>query len=632
MAQATPIENSRATPMDTAAISGIRDNEIFQRVMPQNTAAITVKLLAPLSTSSYKYYVVSLLDDYGIRESVLGEGVYNGGNLITFSLPPQPRFKNVRISFSYDANSPESLRWNGPQLNAGEVFLVAGQSNAANHGEPGTSPLLANPVHRGVDVSYSPALWLPLEENKKYYETIDDSVNKSAIWAKFADSLGAALQTAEGRSFPIPVAVLNVAFGGSAVEFWQYFPGDLSPYGPNLNLFPRLRLGGTALNRLDANGANICSFRAVLWHQGEANSERSFTQPNYIPGTSIALGVADRKTYASMLTQVATDFRSQTGCAQPWMIASATWESAYWWNFDGKPVSEKFRAETEIRKGQRHLWSHVPVDAGEPVFKAGPDTDMFSGDVAGYGAPGYRRDGVHMTHAGQDLHGELWASRVAKLIDPGIAVVDEKTRVAEAGNVLAAFKSQLGRTDEEMEYDNEGLRYWVQTKIANPTLDVGTGFANSDERYIRDSFQSILGRRPAFWEATYWVNQLASGATTRATLIGPNKAGYENTLSANGRTIFRLYVNVMGRTLPEIQQDAGGLAYWTSILDNHLASESAIADNFRASAEYRVRSAFVKAFSRQPTLTEMNKYFNSAGSYSDAALAQQVWNAENAQP
>jgi hypothetical protein len=333
-----------------------------------------------------------------------------------------------------------------------------------------------------------------------------------------------------------------------------------------------------------------------------------------------------------MLTQVATDFRSQTGCAQPWMIASATWESAYWWNFDGKPVSEKFRAETEIRKGQRHLWSHVPVDAGEPVFRAGPDTDMFSGDVAGYGAPGYRRDGVHMTHAGQDLHGELWASRVAKLIDPGIAVVDEKTRVAEAGNVLAAFKSQLGRTDEEMEYDNEGLRYWVQTKIANPTLDVGAGFANSDERYIRDSFQNILGRRPAFWEATYWVNQLASGATTRATLIGPNKAGYENTLSTNGRTIFRLYVNVMGRTLPEIQQDAGGLAYWTSILDNHLASESAIADNFRASAEYRVRSAFVKAFGRQPTLTEMNKYFNSAGSYSDAALAQQVWNAENAQP
>jgi hypothetical protein len=628
MAQATPIENGAAIVWPADFVSGIRANEIFQRAMPQNSASITVKLMTPPPAYIYKYYVVSLLDDYGNRESVLGEGGYYGGNLITFSLSPQSKFKNIRISFSSDANSPESARWNSPSLNVGEVFLVAGQSNAANHGAVGTPPLAANLVHRVVDPSNAPASWLPLEEQKGYYSTVDGSTNTGSPWAKFANSLGTQLQQYEGRAFPVPVAVLNVAYGGSAVEFWQYFSSDVSPYGTNWNLFPRLRLGGTTLNRLDSNGANTCSFRAVLWHQGEANSERSFSQANYIPGTSITLGKADRKTYASMLTQVARDFRSQTGCAQPWMLASATWESAFWWNNDGKPVAEKFRAETEIRKGQRYLWSHVPTDSTEPVFKAGPDTDMFSGDVSGYGAAGYRRDGVHMTHPGLELHGDLWASRAANLIDPGIAVAAENVKVPEVGTVMSAFTQQLGRTSEEMEYDNEGLRYWVQTKIANPTLDVGSGFASSDERYIRDTFQNIAGRRPAFWEATYWVNQLASGATTRTTLTGPTKAGYENTLSANGKTIFRLYVNVMGRTLPDIQQDAGGLAYWTSILDNHQATESAIADTFRASAEYRVRSAFVQAFSRQPSQTELNKYVNSAGSTTDAALAQQIWNAE----
>jgi hypothetical protein len=627
MAQATPIENSRATPMAAGAITGILDNQIFQRAMPQNAASITVKLETPPSTSSYKYYVVSLLDDYGInRESVLAEGVYNGGSFITFNLSPQSRFKNIRISFSYDASSPESLRWNGPKLNAGEVFLVAGQSNAANHGQVGT-PLLANTLHRGVDVSNSTVLWQPLEEQKHYYATYEtDPTISGAIWAEFAEKLGTTLQQYEGRSSPVPVAVLNVAYGGSAVEFWQYSPSGGNTYGAGRYLFPRLALGGTTLNRLASSGASTCSFRAVLWHQGEANSERSFTQPNTIPGSSTVFGVADRKTYAGMMTQLARDFRSQTGCAQPWMVASATWESAYWWNNDGKPVSEKFRAEAEIRKGQRYLWSHVPVDAGEPVFKAGPDTDLFSGDVAGYGAAGYRRDGVHLTAFGQDLHGDLWASRVANLIDPGIPVVDEKTQVAEAANVLAAFKTQLYRTDEEVEYDNEGFRYWVQARIANPGIDVAAGFAASDERYIRDTFQNILGRRPAFWEATYWVNQLASGATTRATLTGPDKAGYENTLSANGKRIFRLYMNVMGRSLPDILQDAGGMAYWTSILDNNQATESAIADAFRASVEYRVRGAFVKSFGRQPSKNELDAWVTPANSLSDAALAQQIWN------
>jgi hypothetical protein len=634
MAQATPIENSRATPMLASAISGILDNQIFQRTMPQNTATVTVKLENPPSTASYKYYVVSLLDDYGInRESVLGEGVYNGGSYITFNLSPQAKFKNIRISFSYDGNSPESLRWNGPKLNAGEVFLVAGQSNAANHGEVGAS-LVANALHRGVDVSNNTVLWKPLEEQKSYYATqeTDPNINGS-IWAEFAEKLGVTLQQSEGRSAPVPVAVLNVAFGGSALEFWQYSPSGSNTYGAGRYLFPRLALGGTTLNRLASNGANTCSFRAVLWHQGEANSERSFTQPNTIPGTSDVLGAADRKTYASMMTKLATDFRSQTGCAQPWMVASVSWESAYWWNYDGKPVSEKFRAETEIRKGQRYLWSHVPVNGSEPVFKAGPDTDLFSGDVSGYGAAGYRRDGVHLTAFGQDTHGDLWASRVANLINPGVAVVDEKAKLnqygalAEAGTVWQAFQNQLFRTAEEMEYDNEGFRYWVQTKIANPGVDVAAGFAASDERYIRDTFQNILGRRPAFWEATYWVNQLASGATTRATLSGPNKAGYENTLSANGKKIFRLYMNVMGRTLPDVLQDAGGLSYWTSVLDNGQASESAIADTFRASAEYRVRNAFVKSFARQPSKSELDSWISQMGSSSDAELAQRIWSA-----
>jgi hypothetical protein len=67
------------------------------------------------------------------------------------------------------------------------------------------------------------------------------------------------------------------------------------------------------------------------------------------------------------------------------------------------------------------------------------------------------------------------------------------------------------------------------------------------------------------------------------------------------------------------------MAYWTSVLDNNQATESAIANSFRSSSEYRVRTAFVKSFNRQPTQTELNYYIANMGSRNDADLAEYVW-------
>lgn len=602
---AAPAENGAASVLSGGTITGIRVNEIFQRNMPQNSANITLKVVSKPLTSVYKYYSISLLNAYGTRQSVLAEGNYTGQDLLSFSLPPQVNFSQIRVSF-YNSSMVESLRWNSPLFNVGEVFLVAGQSNAANHGYVGSTPWFADARHRAIDPA-APNSWSQLQAQMPYTTSWGAPTNGSP-WVSFADELSSKLGG-------VPVALLNVAVGGSPLEWWQ--AGEAHDY------FSRLLLGGSTLSRLDAGGANTCSFRAVLWHQGESNAERNFGVD-----TNGQFGPPDRKWYAQTLMQVARDFRTQTGCAQPWMVASVSWLDVQSRINDGLDVSTKFRAETETRKGQRFLWNHTPADASEPVFKAGPDTDLMNGETPAYGAAGYRFDGIHMSRSGLELHGRLWAARVANMINPALPLATEKDLVPEASEVWNAFVNTLGRTPEEMELDNEGFRWWVQTKITNPGVDVVAAMAASDEKYVRDTFQSQLGRRPATWESNYWVAQLASGATERASLIGPNHVGYENTLSPNGKKIFQLYVNVMGRTLPEIRQDTGGMAYWTNVLDNNWATEADIANNFRTSVEYRVRNAFVKSFGRQPSQAEMDKYFPTAGSYSDAALAQAVWDNE----
>jgi hypothetical protein len=217
------------------------------------------------------------------------------------------------------------------------------------------------------------------------------------------------------------------------------------------------------------------------------------------------------------------------------------------------------------------------------------------------------------------------------------SVLVEKDLVPEVTKIWNMYSTTLGRTAEEINFDSEGLRYWVQVLTTNPGTStesaIQSGFQGSDEFAIRDTFQWTVGRRPSWWEVNYWGNELSAGRTTRANLAFADRVGYENTLTLNGKKVFRLFVNVMGRTLPDITADASGMSYWTSVLDNNLASEAAIADSFRTSPEYRVRLAFVKSKGRQPTQAELSTFMpkvTSSTSPTDAWLANDVWlNAAN---
>lgn len=413
VAYATPPENPMLASMDPGSFIGVRTNEIFQRDMPQNTATITVKWKTPGPTSTFRYYVVSLLDDtYTSRVRVLKEGTYSGNGLFTFALGPQAKDKKIRVSL-YNASMSEIARWDSPLFNVGEVFVVAGQSNAASFGHVDSDlDTVADPKHRSVTpAALNSTLPSPASTWTTLYAQTDDpshinagaSPDNGSPWLAFAKELNAKL------GGTVPVAVLNVAVGGSPMEWWQRQDALGGKTYPNeIYSYPRLLQAGQTLTRLTPNGGTMCSFRAVLWHQGEANSDRSLTAVS-----AAGYGPADRKYYAWALDEAARDFRDDTGCAQPWMVATVTWVDQYNYIYDQGSADDKFKTEAEIRAAQRHLWSRAPV-SGAPVFKPGPDTDMMNGEGPAYGQPGYRYagdlgfPGLHMSGKGLQLHGKLW--------------------------------------------------------------------------------------------------------------------------------------------------------------------------------------------------------------------------------
>lgn len=628
-ATATPLENKALSPnIVSTSIVGIREGEIFQRDMPQNSAQITVSLKTPPSTIIYKYYTISLLNDFGVRQSVLVEGAYNGSSLLTFSLPPQSKFRKIRLSF-YDNKSVELLRWDSPSFNVGEVFIVAGQSNVANHGdtEGNTEEFTGNNLSRMVDPT-NPNVWTQLKA-PMLYATSWDYPRTGSPWPSFVNDLGTKLASNPryGDVSIIPIAIVNVAYGGSSIEVWNP-KATTDQNGTPMVLFNRLLLAANVLKHYTpTSGVYSCGFRAVLWHQGESNSNRDFNTP-----TQTNIQELSRKSYANQLKNIAQSFRNSSGCTAPWMVAKASWLAPHWRTDAKFNPDTKFSAETEIREGQMYLPNRLRLNNNEPVFYAGPDTDLLTGDDPAL--PGvhkaYRSDGIHMNRLGLKLHGKLWSSYVANMIDPNNQVLlKEKDIVPEVNTVYNTYINALNRTPEEVSFDNEGMRYWTQALTLHPEIknDMYKSFLNSDERYVRDTFQKTVGRRPTWWEVNYWVGELASGRTTKNNLAANDRVGFENTLTQNGKKVFLLYVNILGRRLPDILADTNGFNYWLNFMNSNSSSESYIQSAFYSSTEYRVRNAFIKAKGRQPNYNELISYMSQVNSNTtDAWLIDNVFN------
>ena len=258
-------------------------------------------------------------------------------------------------------------------LGIGEVFLVAGQSNSANHG---TSPQL---TQTGSLASFDGQSWHLGNDPQR-----GASGDGGSFMPAFGDALAAKLR--------VPIGVIPLGVGATSVREWlpSGTPVDrLTTTGSGLKPRPEgawealgdsfARLSG----RLRALGPQGC--RAVLWHQGESDAGQArsgYPADRQISGDD----------YARYMKILVLASRQAAAWPVPWFTSQTTYHS------------ESDPADAEFRLAQKSLW-----DSG--LTLPGPDTDALRAEY---------RDGVHFNPKGLLKHGQLWAEHVnAWLEGPG---------------------------------------------------------------------------------------------------------------------------------------------------------------------------------------------------------------------
>ena len=255
-------------------------------------------------------------------------------------------------------------------VGVGEVFVVAGQSNSANHGAERQSTLTGK---------------VAAFDGQRWQLAHDPQPGASGGGGSFLPPFGDALAS----RFKVPVGIVACGIGATSVREW--LPGGSRfPQPPTLTgLVQQLPGGeweskGEAFDRLAGRlkllGPHGC--RAVLWHQGESDANQQ-DPTRTLPGNL----------YRGYLEKVILGSRQGAGWEVPWFVAQVSYHV---------PGDE---ASPDIRAAQASLWK-------DGIAHQGPDSDALKGDLREDGGKG-----VHFSGPGLRAHAARWVEQVAPWIE-----------------------------------------------------------------------------------------------------------------------------------------------------------------------------------------------------------------------
>jgi len=257
------------------------------------------------------------------------------------------------------------------RVGIGEVFVVAGQSNSANHGEERLAPATDRVV--------------ALDPEGVWRVAADPQPGASGDGGSFLPALGDRLEA----ELNVPIGLVACGIGATSVREWLP-EGSRFPAPPTLTARVRSVAGGG----FESDGAAFAmlvgrmkqleptGFRAVLWHQGESDANQQDLSRT-LPGPL----------YEAMLERVIRATRVEVGHEHPWFVARATYHV---------PGDE---SSTDIRAAQAAV-------CRDGLALPGPDTDRLIGPLRDSGGRG-----VHFSGAGQRRHAEAWFTAVAPWLE-----------------------------------------------------------------------------------------------------------------------------------------------------------------------------------------------------------------------
>jgi hypothetical protein len=240
-------------------------------------------------------------------------------------------------------------------IGVGEVFVMSGQSNSTNSGETVTQ------TQTQMVSSFNGDTWRLADDPQL---GVLDFSSLGSAWPAFGDKMY--------EYYGVPVGIASTGAGGKAVDEWR--PPSSQAYVWLINRVKTLGIGG---------------FRAVLWHQGEADA---------------ALSAAE---YTKRLRAVINGARKEAGWNFPW-----------------------FAAQIQSFSKVQALLDDGTVLDGAHTCDLGPEYHITPANA-------------HFNAAGLKLHGEMWADKVKVYLDEELAVEDDftETRNKDLFALIPSFTS-----------------------------------------------------------------------------------------------------------------------------------------------------------------------------------------------
>ncbi len=255
-------------------------------------------------------------------------------------------------------------------VGVGEVFVVAGQSNSANHGEEKQT------TETGRVATFDGKRWQLANDPQP-----GASGGEGSFLAPFGDTLV--------QRFDVPVGFIACGIGASSVREWlpkgAKFPNPPTLTGrvhqlPSGERESNGEAFGMFVERMKQLGPH--GFRAVLWHQGESDANQQD------PTRTLA-----GNRYREYLEKLIRDSRREIGWDAPWFVAQVSYHV---------PGDE---ASPEIRAAQASLWQ-------DGIALEGPDTDALKSEWRDSGGKG-----VHFSGPGLREHARRWVDKVAPWLE-----------------------------------------------------------------------------------------------------------------------------------------------------------------------------------------------------------------------